>query len=213
MSAKPRTDSKDLPPDLSEFMVKLKEHAASFIREFDSSEHRMTQIVGEFREIADKFQKRQERTGTVRTAGTVAGGVGIGLLFLAAPLTGGASLVAAAAGVAATAGGGAVLYGVNETKTRKEIESAKKEEELGKDFMMIVERMKKDLEEIKKMCEKLEQRSAEDQAGNILTHMEEFRGILREVSGDKRGEIPHLCSKMIEDFEKMKKELKAFTEK
>ncbi|XP_028457036.1 uncharacterized protein LOC114570737 [Perca flavescens] len=213
-----RSDSMKYPPDRSELMNKLKEHSASFIREFASSEYRMTQIVGEFREITDKDRKRQERTDKYRIAGYIAAGVGlgIGLLFLAAPLTGGASLAVAAA-VLAVVAGGAVLYGVNETKTRKEIESAKKVEELGKDFMEIVERLKKDLKEIKRTCEKLEQRSAELQAGNTLTDMEDFQRILTPDSEDKsEREIPvmdYLCRRVVDDCEKMKKELKAFTEK
>ncbi|XP_031178811.2 uncharacterized protein LOC116066777 isoform X2 [Sander lucioperca] len=181
MASKPkkRRLSKDLPPDLSELMNKLIKHAASFIREFDSSEQKMREIVREFRKIADEVRKMQETTDKVRTTGTVAGGVGIGLAIFAAPFTGGASLVAAGALAAAGAG---VVVGANVTKTMKENGSAEKVEKLGKDFMKIVEPLKKDLEEIKKTCEKLEQRSAELQAENTLTDMEEFQRILTQVS-------------------------------
>ncbi|TDH02489.1 hypothetical protein EPR50_G00173690 [Perca flavescens] len=64
----------------------------------------------------------------------------------------------------------------------KENGSVKKVEELGKEFMEMVEPLKKDLEEIKRTCEKLEQRSAELQAGITLTDMEEFQRSLTRVS-------------------------------
>ncbi|XP_039635486.1 uncharacterized protein LOC120545308 isoform X2 [Perca fluviatilis] len=195
----------------------LKKHAASFIKKFDSSEHRMTQIVEEFRGITDEVRETQQTTDAFRTAGTFTAGVGIGLLVLAAPLTGGASLAAGAVGAAAAAGGGAVVAGANEKKTRKEIERKKKVEKLGKEFMKIVERMKNNLEKIKRRCEKLDQRSAQRQAEKTRADMEEFQRILRRVSEDRReGQIPHLadlCDRVVGDCEKMKKELKRFTEK
>ncbi|XP_035863923.1 uncharacterized protein LOC118496403 [Sander lucioperca] len=182
--------NKDFPPNLSELMHTFITHATSFIRKFASSEHRMRQIAGEFREISDEVRKMQKTTDKVRTAGAVAGGVGIGavigiaLLVLAAPFTGGASLSAVGplAVAAAAAGGGAVVVGVNVTKTMKENGSVKKVEELGKEFMEIVEPLKYNLEKIKKTCEKLEQRSAELQAEKTLTDMEEFQRILTRVT-------------------------------
>ncbi|TDH02498.1 hypothetical protein EPR50_G00173740 [Perca flavescens] len=83
-----------------------------------------------------------------------------------------------------------------------------------RDFMEIIEPLKKDLEEIKRSCEELEQRSAELQAGITLTDMEECQSVLRRVSEDRREImiLPHLCSRVVEDCEKMKKELKDFTE-
>ncbi|XP_039635499.1 uncharacterized protein LOC120545316 [Perca fluviatilis] len=217
MASKPIRGGREEPPDLSELINKLKELAASFLREFDSSEYRMTQIVRELRKITAEDRMLQERTDRERIAGYVTAALGLGLLVLAAPLKGEASLAAATAGAVATAGGGGVILNVNETKTMKEIERAKKIEELGKEFMEIVEPLKKDLEEIKRTCEKLEERSAELQAEKTLTDMEDFQRILRRVSEDKRGkEIPvmdYLCSRMVDDCEKMKKELKDLTEK
>lgn len=52
--------------------------------------------------------------------------------------------------------------------------------------MEIVEPLKADLEEIKMTCEKLEQRSAEAQAENSLSDMEEFQSVLRRVSELRR---------------------------
>ncbi|XP_078101586.1 uncharacterized protein LOC144514275 [Sander vitreus] len=200
--------SRDFSPDLSELMNKLIKHAALFIREFDIREQKMREIVREFRKMADEVRKMQQRTDTVKTAGGVTAGVGLGLLALAAPFTGGTSLAAAAAftaGALVAATGGSVISDANEKKTRKENESEKKVGELGKEFMKMVDRLKNDLEEIKRTCEKVEQRSAELQAENTLTDMkrmcekveqrtaecqaevnltdmEEFHSILRRVS-------------------------------
>ncbi|XP_039634611.1 uncharacterized protein LOC120544724 [Perca fluviatilis] len=220
MASRPRRRrSRDFPPDFSELMNTLKNHAASFIREFGSREQKMREIVREFREISDGVRKMQEITDRVRTVGAVTGGVGIGLSVLAALFTGGVSLavvllVAAAGGavtgaggiglsflaamftggvslavvpLAAVAGGAAaagkgVVFAVNVTKRMKETGSAKKVEELGKEFMEIVEPLKKDLEEIKRTCEKLEERSAGDQAGITLRDMEGLQRILTRVS-------------------------------
>ncbi|TDH02497.1 hypothetical protein EPR50_G00173730 [Perca flavescens] len=67
-----------------------------------------------------------------------------------------------------------------------ESRSVKKVEELAEDFMKIVEALKKNLEEIKRMCEKLEKRSAELQAGKTLRDMEVFQRILRVVEEFQR---------------------------
>ncbi|XP_044189110.1 uncharacterized protein LOC122968169 [Thunnus albacares] len=179
--------SKDMPPDLSELMNKLTEHAASFIRLFDNDKPKMRHIVRRFQEIAAEVREMQETTDGVRTAGAVGGGVGVGvglLALVAAPFTGGASLVVAAgaAGTAAAVGGAATVVGANISKTMKEKGSAEKVEELGKEFMEIVEPLKNKLQEIKTTCEKLEQRSTEALTDNTLSDVREFHMILGRVS-------------------------------
>ncbi|KAA8578499.1 hypothetical protein FQN60_007279, partial [Etheostoma spectabile] len=158
-------------------------------------EEKMRQIEGEFRKIADGVREIQEGAGRVITAGAVAGGlglgatVGLGILVVAAWFTGGVSLavglLAVAVGLLAGGGtvarGAAVVFGGNVTKAMKENGSAKKVEELGKEFMEMVEPLKNNLEKIKKTCEKLEDRSAELQAGKTLTDMEDFQRILGQV--------------------------------
>ncbi|XP_039635483.1 uncharacterized protein LOC120545307 [Perca fluviatilis] len=248
-------------------MNKLKYHAASFIREFDSREQKMRQIIREFRKIADEVRKMQETTDEVRRVGT---GV-LGVTALGTPLgllAGGAGVVAAestalalaaggarvaAAGAAGAAGaaviaavgtigaglaaGSAILVaGVNVTKGRLESVSINKVEELGKDFMEMVEPLKKNLKEIKRTCEKLEKRSTELQTGITLIDMLEFQRSLSELV--RRGVLSAMwniftitatpeedrkltdsiiqsadrCQKVIDELEKMKEELKDFTE-
>lgn len=247
-----------MPPHLSELMNKLTEHATSFISLFDKNQPKMRHIVKRFQEIAAEVRKNQETTDVVRTAGAVGGGVGVGvglLALLAAPLTGGASLVVAA-GAAGTAGvGGATVFGANISKIMKEKGSAEKVEKLGKEFMEIVEPLKNKLQEIKTTCEQLEQRSTEALTDNTLSDMEEFHMILRRVSklkekskdmlvivGEGMDIIGHLilllvrvirvtatpeedqklrdsilqsadqCQKVVYEFDKMKNELRSFTE-
>lgn len=248
-----------MPPDLSELMNKLTEHAASFITLFDNDEPKMRDIVRRFQKIAAEVRKNQETTDGARTAGTVGGGVGVGvglLALLAAPLTGGASLaVAAVATGAGAVGGAATVVGANISKIMTEKGSAEKVEKLGKEFMRIVEPLKNELQEIKTTCEKLEQRSTEALTDDTLSDMEEFHMILRRVSKLKEkskdmlvtvlegmGIIGNLvtllvrvirvtatpeedqklrdsilqsadqCQKVVYEFDKMKNELRNFTE-
>ncbi|XP_032363502.1 uncharacterized protein LOC116676646 [Etheostoma spectabile] len=227
--------SKNLRPDLSELMNTFITHATSFIRRFANSEEKMRQIEGEFRKIADGVREIQEGAGRVITAGAVAGGlglgatVGLGILVVAAWFTGGVSLavglLAVAVGLLAGGGtvarGAAVVFGGNVTKAMKENGSAKKVEELGKEFMEMVEPLKNNLEKIKKTCEKLEDRSAELQAGKTLTDMEDFQRILGQVPelapssgvvwskklGNTIIQSADLCQKVLNDLEKMREEL------
>ncbi|XP_039635477.1 uncharacterized protein LOC120545303 [Perca fluviatilis] len=284
MASTPTTRrSKQLPPppDLSELMNKPKEHAASFIREFDSREPKIRPIIREFREIAAKVRKTQERTDEVRRVGAGALGVApLGMPFgllagaaavaraeatalalaaaavAAAAVAGGAralspraaaGAIVAAAGAAAAAGGAGVVAaalviaaglaicvaGANVTKGMSESGSVKKVEELAKEFMKIVEPLKNDLEEIKRTCEKLEQRSAEVQAEITLREMEELQrslsipgrsdGVLSTMEKvftltatpeedrklrDSIIQSADLCQKVIDDLEKMKEDLK-----
>lgn len=178
-----RRHSKQLPPNLSELMDKLTEEAALFIQQFSTSEPRMREIVEEFLRISNKIKDMQWKMDTVRNVGAVTGGaavaaaVVIGASIVAAPFTGGMSLPFGAAAI-----GGVAVVAVNIRKMMSESGSAKKVEELGKEFMAIVEPMKKNLEEIKMTCEKLEEKSAEAQAENSLTDVEELQRCLRQVS-------------------------------
>ncbi|KAL7376974.1 hypothetical protein ABVT39_019324 [Epinephelus coioides] len=197
MAARKRRMSITEPISFSDLTTKLMRHADSFISAFDVSEPRMRQIVGEFHKIVDKVKKTQQESDTVRTVGAVVGGVGggvgLGLMILAAPFTGGTSLLAgglaagaSAAAAGAAAGGATVVVGANVIKIREEKESVRKAEKLGKEFMEIVEPLKNDLEEIKTTCEELEQRSAEGQAADTLSDMEKFQRILGRVSELRR---------------------------
>ncbi|XP_056260016.1 uncharacterized protein LOC130186764 [Seriola aureovittata] len=175
-----RRVSRELPPNLSELMDTLIKYANSFIKDFDSSEGRMRQIVREFQEIAAKVRKMQGTTDTVRTGGAVAGGVALSAGILFAPFTGGASLLLG--GAAAAAVGGGTVVGANITKVWKESGSAEEVEKLGREFRWIVEPMKKKLEEIQTTCKELEEKSSEVQAEKTLRDMKEFNMILTLIS-------------------------------
>lgn len=190
MASRPkRRHSKQLPPNLSELMDKLTEEAALFIQQFSTSEPRMREIVEEFLRISNKIKDMQWKMDTVRNVGAVTGGaavaaaVVIGASIVAAPFTGGMSLPFGAAAIGQVfAASGVAVVAANIRKMMSESGSAKKVEELGKEFMAIVEPMKKNLEEIKMTCEKLEEKSAEAQAENSLTDVEELQRCLRQVS-------------------------------
>ncbi|XP_049459823.1 uncharacterized protein LOC125905702 [Epinephelus fuscoguttatus] len=180
MAARQRRRSISEPLNFSDSTEKLMRHAASFISAFDVSEPKMRQIVGEFNKIIDEVTEMQQMTDEQRRKGVRMSGI----LMAVAPLTLGLSLIGAA--VAA-----ADVVGANKTKIREEKESVKKVKELGKEFMEIVELLKNDLEEIKTTYEELEQRSAEGQAADTLSDMEEFQRIVGRVSELRRrtGEV------------------------
>ncbi|XP_031172875.1 uncharacterized protein LOC116062356 [Sander lucioperca] len=184
MASKPRRGSKELSPDRSELMDKLIKLASSFISKFANNEQKIRPIIREFREIADEVRKMQKRTDEANRVGTevlevtargmpfgsLAGGAAVAALAVAAGRAVAVLAVAVASGRARVAGGAASGILVAGVKSG----SVNKVEELGKDLMEIVEPLKKDLDEIKRTCEELEQRSAELQAELTLTDMEEF---------------------------------------
>lgn len=131
----------------------------------------MRQIVREFLKIAKEVREMQSKTDTARK-------VGVGFLIggvLAAPFTAGVSL-------AAVAGGGATVFTTNVINILSEKGKAKKVEKWGEEFLAKVRPMKENLEDIKTICEKLEKESAEAQARDSQTDVDEFQRILRRVS-------------------------------
>ncbi|XP_032366387.1 trithorax group protein osa-like [Etheostoma spectabile] len=105
MASNLRRLSRELPPDLSD---KLKKHAASFFREFDSSEPKIREIVKRFEGIAEEVRKMQRRTDAVRRAGSgVLEVSALGLLASGAAAAAGAAVPAAVAAGAAVAAAGA----------------------------------------------------------------------------------------------------------
>lgn len=168
-----------MPPRLSELMNTLTRYGDLFISQFDSKEDEMRLIVRKFKEIADEVSGMQDITGAVRKGGAVTTGVSVGLGLLFAPFTGGASLALAVAGAA---GGGGAVVGACSTKMALEKFGINKVENLGKDFMRIIEPMKTILEEIKTTCEKVVEKLSEVQAEKNLRNMEEFTDMRRRVS-------------------------------
>lgn len=161
----------------------LRTNAFLFIQHFDRNESQMRKIVREFQSISNEVKEMQEKTDTARKVGAVIGGIGTGAILVGltlVPFTGGLSL--AVAGVGAAVGGGATVVGSNITKMWSESRRAEQVEMWGEEFMKKVEPMKKNLEDIKMTCEDLEKKSAEAQAENTVTDVEELQRTLRRVS-------------------------------
>ncbi|XP_034751693.1 uncharacterized protein LOC117958983 [Etheostoma cragini] len=98
--------------------------------------------------------------------------------------------------------------------TLTENRSIEKVKELGREFLEMVEPLKKDLEEIKRTCETLEQRPAGLQAGQTLRDMEDLQRTLGRGPAERREIImlSGLCSSVVGDCEKMKEILRDATE-
>lgn len=164
---------------------KLRKNAFLFIQHFDRNESQMRNIVREFQSISNEVKEMQEKTDTARKVGAVTGGIGTGAILgglMLAPFTGGLSLAVAGVGAATAVGGGATVVGSNITKMWSESRRAEQVEMWGEEFMKKVEPMKKNLEDIKMTCEDLEKKSAEAQAENTVTDVEELQRTLRRVS-------------------------------
>lgn len=164
---------------------KLRKNAFLFIQHFDRNESQMRNIVREFQSISNEVKEMQKITNTTRKVGAITGGIGTGAILgvlVLAPFTGGLSLAVAAVGAATAVGGGATVVGSNITKIWSESRRAEQVEMWGEEFMKKVEPMKKNLEDIKMTCEDLEKKSAEAQAENTVTDVEELQRTLRRVS-------------------------------
>lgn len=177
-----REVNRKLPPQLSELIIKLIEHADSFIRVFNNKEPRMREIERKFEKISAEVKEELETADAVKTGGLITGGVGVavGVLgLLAAPFTGGASLA-----VTAAASGGIVgVAGVTITVGAIIIEfiikngSAVKLQRLGEEFMEIVQPMNKHLAEIKAISETLKKKFIKIQNAD----MKEIQALLSQV--------------------------------
>ncbi|XP_039635493.1 uncharacterized protein LOC120545313 [Perca fluviatilis] len=196
-----RRRSKDIPPHMSEFMNKLKEHAASFIREFDSREQKMRELAGMIQTFADR---------EVRLLDMMAHSQDMAMMAMMAHGHYGHVLDRREQEMRE-------LTGMIQTFADREVRLLVHVLDMmgsggaaaaARSFMEIGELLKKNLEEIKRTCEELEQRSAELQARITLTDMEVLQRTLTE-SGDGREILilPHLCSRVVDDCKKMKEEL------
>lgn len=187
---------------LSTVMEKLIKDADSFFQQFNSRQSRMREIVEKLKGISEEVQKMQQvgcRQKTAPTAeergaaairtGVVLGATALVTAPISLPLAAGSAVLAGTMFKIAkyVAGGGAPpAAGAPGAKIKPKRRFAEEVEKLGKELMAIVEPMKKNVEGIKTACEKLEKESAEAQAKNILTDMEELQRLLRRVSKLKR---------------------------
>ncbi|TWW57214.1 hypothetical protein D4764_08G0012010 [Takifugu flavidus] len=144
---------------------------AAFIRHFDRQEPRLIQIAKSFDRITAAVQKSVQEAEAVRLGGAVTAGVGGVLGLLAAPFTGGASLIIAGAATAVT--GVTLAVAAEVVTTLKEKGGAKELEALGREFMTAVKPLNEELKEIKAMSRQLQmdlaQRYLADRRKKITT--------------------------------------------
>lgn len=144
--------------------------ACSFNKDFGVQSSKLREIVEGLNKTAMEVKQMQTTTGMVRMAGAVTTGVGLVAAVVAAPFTGGLSL-ATAAGAAVAGGGVATVVGVNVTKKILENGRALEVESQGREFVKIVEPLKKKLEEINTTCEKMQLEKAKAKAQITLADM------------------------------------------
>lgn len=164
----------------------------------------MRQMVVEFEKVADRVRKLQERTK--HRLEPITGGIGLLLCvvaLLSAQLAEGASLALLALVTGAAVFGGAAGFrlatGLYRSFTERESEGQVKE--LGEELMESVEPLRKDVEEMKRMFQKVEL-SAVAQAEHTLKEVEEFQRTHRRVceQGLRRtGEVSGAVLELIHD--------------
>lgn len=136
----------------------LNRRGAAFIRNFDQKEPRMVEIARKFDRIADKVKEIIKDADKAAMAGTVTAVAGLGVAALgliAAPFTGGGSVVAAAGAVTALVGG-TVAITAKVIQFLEESGNAKELEQLGNEFMNIARPLNEELKDIKVMAQELQ---------------------------------------------------------
>lgn len=232
--------SRELPSHLSVPLMRLCETALSFVALHEDNEKRTQAIVQELKEISDKVKELQDETFRTSAIWTGVGGLGAGSGLLTAFFAGvaatgeGAGRMAtlAAGGLSLVAAGSAAIAGAtvikaNAKKAAAEKESMRTVEQLGKEFMNIVEQQKKSLKEIKQVSDELCENSsilmttAGAQAKTALSEMEELQRLLRRIFKPPEdlnarnfiSELVRQCEKTVDEVAKIKSKLKEFEEK
>lgn len=150
MASVPRR-KKNIPAELLESLEKIVELIDKYIQMFGEKEGRMTAIQQGINLISKEIKEKLETAGKVKTGGLIVGGLGIFALGLvAAPFTGGGSLVAAAAVL-----GGAVAIGALIREFLLKDGRAEKIKNQGNEFRELITPIALKLAEIEKNCKKL----------------------------------------------------------
>lgn len=172
----------DLVAQLAE---ELNRRGAAFIRDFDRQEPRMIEIAREFVRIADKVKEMIEDTDKVATAGAVTAVAGLGVAALgliAAPFTGGGSVVAAGGAIVAMVGGGVAIT-AKVVQFLQESGSAITLERLGNEFIRIARPLNEELKEIKVMAGQLQVEAVECYLKQKLRRVEDALVQVDDASG------------------------------
>ncbi|KAK5880839.1 hypothetical protein CesoFtcFv8_021706 [Champsocephalus esox] len=180
---------KQLPPQLSGLLINLCEAGRLFIEQHESKKTRMQAIADELVESSNNLKVVQNSLNKARLHGAVVEGVGVVTVGLAA-----AFLPAPGKLALCITGGMVAVCGViwaltaNATKAMTEIMSIIKIEDLGKEFMEIVELLKGLLVDIKTVSRELEEKSSSfmtptrNQAKIGLTKTEELQQLLKQTA-------------------------------
>ncbi|KAK1881358.1 adenylate kinase [Dissostichus eleginoides] len=172
---------KQLPSQLSGLLNNLCETGRLFNEEYESKKPRTQAIAVELVEISNNLKVVQNNLNKARLHGEVVGGlgltVGLAAAFLPAP---GKLALCLAGGMAAVCG---LIWALtaNATKAMTEIMSIIKIEDLGKEFMQIIELQKGLLVDIKTVSEELEEKSR-NQAKIGLMKTEELQQLLKQTA-------------------------------
>lgn len=224
--------ARELPPHLSDPLCRCCESACSFIALHEENATRMRAIVQELSEISDQVKEMHGETYTSNVTGGLVIGGGLLITYLArrTAVREGAGdmaiLPAILVGGALVIAGCRTVFKSNTKETVAEKESIKKVEQLGTEFMTIVEGQKNFLEEIKKVSDELEENSsflkttAGAQAQTTLSEIGEFMRFLRRMkelqvdfkARDFISELASQCGKTVDEVAKIRSKLRDFEE-
>lgn len=159
MALRARGGIRHLPPHLSDPLYRLCEIGKLFIELYECKKGRMQVIANELGEISKEIKEMQKGTNASRMIGVALGGLGI-LALGAATYLGGAGKMTMLGGAAAVGGGATSVIIANAIKVATEETSLRTVEQLGNEFMEIVELQKDVLEEIQEVSQELEKKSS-----------------------------------------------------
>ncbi|KAK5905572.1 hypothetical protein CgunFtcFv8_001524 [Champsocephalus gunnari] len=180
---------KQLPPRLSNLLIKLFEIGRLFIEEYESKKTRMQAIADELSGISNNLKVVQNTMNTARLHGAALGGLGVvtvgaGLAIASLP----GKLALCLVGSIVTGCGGKSLGKAIATKAMTEMSSRDRVNILGKEFMQIIEVQKGLLVDIKTVSEELEEKSSSlktttrNQAKIGLAKTEELQQLLKQTA-------------------------------
>lgn len=207
-----RRQSIDDPPLFSDLLKELPQYAASFKRSFHRKRQRMRQIVSGLKKVAAEVKQMNEKSKKATEVISAAVGVGFVAAAAAALVTGRFSFTLLGV-VALCVTAGAAVVSWTKKKTAQLNGSKKKV----KEFLNIVESLRRELEKIKRVCEDLQRTSVGADTGNITRLRDNINELLvttaklqTSASLDCVTEVCDQCQKAVRELEKIKSNLSEF---
>ncbi len=198
-------------PAFSDLLKKLPKYSASFIRAFDRKKVRMRRIAYGLQKVAAQVKHMKEKSKTLKvTALLCAAAIG--------------SVAAAAGGFSFTAFAAAALAAVGLATafvfTRKQLRGQRGSRKQVKEFLKIVDLLRSELEEVKKVCEDLQRESVGAEMGNTARLKDDIDNLLDVTAKLKTSVTSHCVSDIsaqfkntVKEFEKMRRRLKDLRER